>query len=321
MKPFRDLQPAGQVDRITPSAWHAVRLFGISAARVRMINHGFNTTFEVRDQQGRRFALRMNFGWLRNESQIRGEVAWTNALARETDLAVLRYQARPDGEYLVPVRPRGFDRDIWCVLSHWLPGADVGDDVTPQVCRAMGRAMATMHAHARTFQIPDEASFDGYTDLLAGQTWRLDGHEFTDVFKEVHRQAQAVLDDINRQEKFPIHFDMHFWNVKFRKGRLAVFDFDDAVCAPAALDPVQMLYYVRTGHDDERLEAAMWEGLGAVDATPEQIEILIGGRNVLLANDVVGQANAELQAIAPKYLERSGRRLARLLETGRFRKA
>ncbi|HAN35099.1 MAG TPA: hypothetical protein DCQ52_06510, partial [Acidimicrobiaceae bacterium] len=144
---FEDRSVRGQVARLRPLAVEVLRRYSIDVAALRLLNHGFNTTFRVDTTDGRRFALRLNVNSRRTDSFIGAEMAWLAALAEETDLWVPIPQRTLDGALLTHVRSPDLGRDLPAALFSWLPGRDLGDDASDVQMRAVGRATAALHAH------------------------------------------------------------------------------------------------------------------------------------------------------------------------------
>lgn len=319
VRSFAQRSPRSQVRILRERAYAAAAQFGLEPVAMRLINHGFNTTFAVRDRDGTRYALRLNVNSLHDEAGIRAEIAWVRAIQRDTDLRVPEPVTSLSGDDLVPVAVEGLSRSVFAVLYRWLEGADVADRVSPVILTAMGHAMKTLHEHASTWTLPAGTALEAYDTLLCGQPYQL-GED--PVFREAYDLAEAIVRRLAQTPARVVHFDLHFHNVKYRRGQLAVFDFDDCMIAAPALDAAQSLFYVRRMPDAPDLEAAFWRGLGT---TPEELgmsraelETLLIGRQILLANDLQNSDNAELRAIAPGYTAKARSRVQAFLSTGRY---
>ena len=129
---FEDRSVRGQVARLRPLAVEVLRRYSIDVAALRLLNHGFNTTFRVDTTDGRRFALRLNVNSRRTDSFIGAEMAWLAALAEETDLWVPIPQRTLDGALLTHVRSLDLGR------SGPPPGS--GTQTAPAGCPGRSRA-------------------------------------------------------------------------------------------------------------------------------------------------------------------------------------
>jgi Ser/Thr protein kinase RdoA (MazF antagonist) len=218
----------------------------------------------------------------------------------------------------------------------WLPGADL-DEPDAASMRALGRATATLHAHAARWQLPAGARFATLDTVLMGITNHLQptrrgaGHSgLTAELMTPERQAvidtaiehvQTRYDSLwSRASPIVLHADLHRGNVKWLRGRLAVFDFDDAACGVPALDLGITAYYLR---DELELEQAVLEGYAEIsplpDFTRDEFEAIVAGRNLLLLNDVVVADQAELRDVLPRYVPNSVTKLRAYLDTGVYR--
>jgi len=317
----------GQIDRLRPVAWEMLRDYPIEVAALRLLNHGFNTTFRVDTTDGQRFALRLGVNSRRTDAFIAGEMAWLAALAAETDLWVPTPQRTRHGELLAHVHFPDLDRALPAALFSWLPGADLGDRATPAQLQVVGRATATLHAHSEHWQLPPGAELPAIDTVLMDMPYELGGdipllaaadHEVIDTaFAQIQGHYDALLAGSRRQ---PLHADLHIWNLKWHRGRLSVFDFDDSGIGVPMQDLAISSYYLR---DDFEQEAALLEGYQELRSLPSftfaQYEAMVASRNLVLLNDVVTTTNAEFLAILPRYVPNSIAKLRAYLETGVFR--
>lgn len=324
---FEDRSVRGQVARLRPVATEVLRRYPLQVTGLRLLNHGFNTTFRVDTADGGRFALRLNVNSRRTDANIAAEMAWLAALSTDTDLWVPTPVATRDGALLTHVEFPDLGRVLPAALFHWLPGRDLGAGATPAQMRATGRATAALHEHGARWRLPDG------TDLPAIDTVLMDVPDhFADehpLLTDAHRavigaamqQVQghfdALLAGAARQ---PLHADIHVWNLKWHRGRLAVFDFDDSGIGVPAQDLAITAYYIR---DDAAQEAALLEGYQEVRPLPPctsaQYEAMVTSRVLVLLNDVLTTTNAEYLAILPRYIPNSITKLRHYLDTGVFR--
>lgn len=121
---------------------------------MRLLNHGFNTIFRVDTEGGPSFALRINVNSRRSPRQIGAEMAWLTALARDTDLCVPVPQPTQDGRQMQELWMPAMERALPVTVFSWLSGRNLGEQATPAQLREVGRAAATLHAHALTWAMP-----------------------------------------------------------------------------------------------------------------------------------------------------------------------
>jgi Ser/Thr protein kinase RdoA (MazF antagonist) len=118
----------------------------------------------------------------------------------------------------------------------------------------------------------------------------------------------------------PIHADVHPWNVKWSRGRLSVFDFDDSGLGFPVQDLAVSTFYLRPQDD---LVDALREGYASVAELPlvsaDDFEALVAQRSLLLLNDLVVTTNAEHRQMIPGYTRNTILKVGAWLDTGIFR--
>lgn len=324
---FEQVSPQAQVARLRRTALAALAQYPIEVARLTLLNHGFNTTFRVDTTDGRRFALRLNVNSRRTAANLAAEAAWLAALATETDLWVPAPCPTRDGALTGSVFSPDLGRDLPCGLFTWLPGRDLGDEATAAQLREVGRATAALHEHAATWRLPVGAALPAIDTVLMDVPNILgDDHPLLtaqhhavldEAFREIQAQFDALFAGARRQ---PLHADLHVWNLKWYRGRLIVFDFDDSGEGVPVQDLAISAYYLR---DDAALEAALLEGYQEVRPLPAftaaQYEALVASRNLVLLNDVLTTTNAEWIEMLPRYVPNSVTKLRAYLDSGVFR--
>lgn len=314
--------------RLRGVARAALAQYPLEVRRLRLVNHGFNTTFRVDADHDRRFALRINVNSQRRPEWIAAEMTWQEAIVTDTDLTVPTPQRTVTGELVARAHSPDLGRDLDAVLYSWLPGPDLGDTATPHQMREVGRAMATLHTHAEQWRPPPGTALPVFDEPLFGAPDRLTcGHPL--VSGEQGVVLAAALAEVRRHHgelfasatPIPLHADLHQWNTKWCRGRLSLFDFDDSGFGVPLQDLAISAYYVR--RVDRRLEDALHAGYASARSLPDGIddhyEALLASRNVLLLNDVLDTVNAEMRDALPTYLTTSVLRLTEWLDTGVFR--
>ena len=325
---FAALSSRSQVLRLRQVAFDALAHYPVDVARLRLVFHGHNTTFRVDTSEGISFALRINVGSNSTAANLDAETAWLAALARDTDLAVPEPQPTIDGRLHTTVGNGLLGREFPVVLMSWLPGRNL-DDRAPRALAAMGRLTAVLHDHAGGWSPPAGSGFPLHRDVLVDDERHLDDDhplltdELRDVFDATYADTQGRLDELwVGQTARPIHADLHPGNLKWRHGRLAVFDFDDALMGIPVQDLGITAYYLGAGEHGTDLDAmfAGYEEVGRLPAfTDRQLAAIQAGRNLLLVNEMLGAVNADLVRILPVYLANARRKLVAYLETGRYR--
>ena len=322
--PYEDLDEASQVEVLRRVARGAADAYGLAVHRLEPVLHGYNTTFRVDTVRGGPLALRVNTNSKSTAEHVAAQQAWVHAIARDTDVRVPDAVAAPDGRTVVVAPCPEMGRDLLCVVNTWLDGPDV-EQCDPEQAHALGRAMDSLHAHARTVVLPEGAGLPAFDEPLFGDRNLLEGslllddagREVVDAAFARTRRAFAAL--AAEAEVVPLHADLHGANLKWHEGRLAVFDFDDAGVGAPVLDLAIATFYVRDS--DPAVERGLWEGYAEVAPLPigeEHVEPLLAARQLLLANSLLTTTTAPWRGQAVEYLGTTVDRLQRWLTTGRF---
>jgi len=335
LKPFHELTHRGQARRLRPHAARLLDSFGISPARLRQLTAATNVVFRVDCADGRRLVLRMTSPKSAHSAEnVRSEIAWIRALARESEIGVPEPIPAPDGEYVRTLQAPDIPGAWHCALFMWVPGAMLDERLTLENVSRHGRLAATLHEHGRTFAPPEGFRIRRYRSLFPYADPSVPNPEpivlfdrcppelmppaRLAVFREAHDRIQAEIDRLF-EEAPPqvIHNDLHAWNVKVCRRRLYALDFEDLLLGHPAQDLATTLYYYHYRENYEGILDAFRAGYETVRAWPEQragqLEALIAGRGILLANFVVASPDAEERAIAPEYLRRIEERLRAFL--------
>jgi Ser/Thr protein kinase RdoA (MazF antagonist) len=285
---YARLTEKSQIDRLRSVAIEACREFNVPVRSMRVLHHAFNTTFGIRAVNGDRFALRINVNSASAKSQIEAEIAWIQRLAQDAVIHVPRPVASPSGEFVLIMSPVGGSRTtgLPCVLYSWISGKMGYRVASEQTARMLGEATAKLHRHSENCPELKDIAFRPLPDLLFGGEFRL---RSSDVFARVYQNAQKLWPKLLKNPRKPIHYDLHLGNVKLDRGRLFVFDFDDAVSAWPILDPTVTLHSLRYFKEAPVLEAAYWQGLGNrphdYGFDDSEFETLVAARAILIANE------------------------------------
>jgi len=107
---------------------------------------------------------------------------------------------------------------------------------------------------------------------------------------------------------------MHGWNLMWHEGKLAVFDFDDAMIGTPLIDLATAIYYL----DTEVQNQSFLDGYSSITPlmsySPRDLEVLLVQRRVVLLNYLFETSNPEHQAIIPDYQAETMRRVKVLLQ-------
>ncbi|MBU1049810.1 phosphotransferase [Candidatus Bipolaricaulota bacterium] len=338
MKLLCELTQIGRGRRLRPVARALLSEYGITPTQLKQITEASNTIFRVFTGSGEGYVLRMTAPKsCHGADEIRSEVAWLNAIDRDTSLGIPAPIARLDGEYVSEVLLPGEPKPIGCAVYRWVPGAMLDDALTQDNVRRLGVLMAQLHVHAAGFVPPEGFHIRTFDSVFPYSAEGFAGSEpvilfdkdspcpLTDKQRDVYQQAmECVSQEVDQLmgNKAPlrvIHNDLHVWNVKVDGERIYALDFEDLMWGHPIQDIATTLYYVRWRDTYDEMLAAFRSGYQSVLAWPEghagQLETLIMGRALILANYAVVSEDAEDRAFAPEYLERIQERLQGYLDT------
>lgn len=327
---YADLDADSQVELLRPVAAEGARQLGLEAADLALVSHAYNTTFRLTTPQGEVVAVRVLTNSDSTTAQLAAQHAWMHALARDTAIAVPDPVLGPDGQDHAVVASAEVGRDVVVVAASWLPGDDVGTDLSEEQAHTLGATMARMHEHAERWHPPEGASLPVYDDPLFGAEDVLSSSPLPDGGAELVlgalADARAAYAAIGEADLIPIHADLHGGNLKWHEGRLAVFDFDDSGLGTPVLDLAISAFYLRGwSASGDAAEAAMRAGYASVRPLPDvdeaTFETLVAGRQLLLGNDLLTTSTASLRAEAAAYAAVTCDRLRAWRETGRFTRA
>lgn len=325
---YVDLPDEDQVELLRHVALAAATEFGLGVKDLSLILHGYNTTFRLDADDGRRFAMRVNTNSHSTLANIAAQQAWCRAIAVETSVRVPEPFAAPDGRLVVGVESAEVGSPVQVVVNSWLEGPDVVR-CTSEQAHALGSAMGTLHEHAARWMPPAGANFPVFDEPLLGDEDLLTGHPSVagqrgELIAEAMKRCRMACEAAGTGVRaIPLHADLHGANLKWHDGSLAVFDFDDSGLGVPALDLAVATFYLRDGTmESAAVERALREGYAEIAELPDIDEVafegLIACRQLLLANSLLTSSNAEFRAESLPYLEVTLDRLGRFLETGRF---
>lgn len=238
MKPTEELTPLGILRRQHPLGKLALTHYPIRVRHLTLVSHATNYIYRVTAEDGARYALRLVAPYWRTEADLRAEVMWLDALARDTAIPVPKIVPTSDGERIVHLSPGGGRPDRRAILMTWLPGMSLGRRLNEDNIRKMGVLFAALHIHAGAWDPPADfpaQKFDGF--LSRGESEVL----FTDrclaayvpgdleVLREAHAYVKRAYAALDPDDLRVIHCDLWHDNIKLCRGELAAFDFEDTI--------------------------------------------------------------------------------------------
>jgi Ser/Thr protein kinase RdoA (MazF antagonist) len=283
MESFAALSHRAQVGRLRRLAAAALADYDLPEVRLAPLVHRFNTTFQVTDAGGNRYALRITRPGKSSVAEVQSELAWLVALHRDTDLVVPDPVPTRAGALLTVAGAPGVPEPRICALFRWVPGRFVRARLQPRHLEQVGRLMARLQNHAQGFQPPPgftrpriddiSATRAAVVPLVAGV--RPPG-DVALVEAALDRVA-ATLDRLGhgRDTYGLIHSDLHQSNFLFHHGQIHLLDFDDCGYAPFLYDLAVATFEVEEYPHFPALRAALLAGYGARRPLPPDPESVL----------------------------------------------
>ena len=300
----------------------ALSLYDIKPVRLTLVGGFANIIFRVDTASGR-FALRVDHHQDHTNDDIAVELAWLEAIDRNTNLDVCRVIRARDGDRSVYAGAPGVPGQRQCVLFEWVPGRPLGDDPTESGYHQLGMLSAGLHLHGAQFSTPlrplvwDRVFYwpqdiDPVVIFDPRMDQYLSGHRGRTLEAAIEsvEEAFAFLDPSTAQI---IHGDLHPDNVHVYRSRLIALDFEDVTWGHPVQDVAITLFYERThaGYDD--LRKAFEEGYRTIAPWPVsyegELEKFMAARTIMFVNYM-----ANLKDDPSEYYEVVFPRLERFLE-------
>ncbi len=238
MKSYEQLTFKGKLRRLRGLAEDALRQFGVTAVRLKLIGYDTNLIYRVWAEDGQQFALRIaNPKWRGVESAV-SEVMWLDALAHDTDIPVPHIQRAPAGEAVVFPQAVGAPEDRHALLMSWLPGVLLGKRLTAQSVTKMGELFAKLHLHGASWQPPDGFTTRRFDQMLsrgepnvlfAESSLAAYDAQTEALLRQMSEQVAQTYAALDPADLRVIHCDLWHDNIKIHQGQLYPFDFEDTI--------------------------------------------------------------------------------------------
>jgi len=329
MRPFYDLTVQGRARWLRQLALNALTHYDLDVTRVRLLSNDMNGIFRLDTADGRKLVMRVAVPGDHSADQFRAEMAWLEALGRDTDLLIPKAVRARDGSLIVTKGAPGVPEPRHCMIFTWVPGRNLGEKITPDNMRLLGELTARLHLHAADYRpaegMPsyryDEVFFYGEPLIIYDEEY---AHLLPSERRALFQGAQAQVEEAIERLKASgepmrlLHGDLHDWNVKIFRGQAGAIDFEDLVMGWPIQDIATSLYYQFDEPDYEPWLAAYRDGYERCAPWPErypgEMRIFMAGRMLLLANFVIQDDSPEWRAKSPELFERWEGRIKRLLD-------
>ena len=316
-KAFADMTIDEQIASLDGCLNEILSQYDLGEYEAESINHDYNSTFRVTTSAGEKFALRINVNSNRTNENLNAEIFWISSIQ---SVKVPKPVLNRDGSAVSYGWHGATGRRLASVLYTWLEGEEPGDEPTEEQFFALGAAMAKLHNESAGMVLPKGCELTDFTDVFWGEKNNLTGPDSTlsadeqAKVTEVLARVAAALVELGRGAQLqPIHADMHPWNVMWHEGELAVFDFDDCGLGLPIQDLMTSIYYLDTPEQDAALLAGYASVAPVPEFTPEQRQLLLLQRRLMLLNYLLETSNPEHAEMVPEYQAETFRRIAKLV--------
>jgi Ser/Thr protein kinase RdoA (MazF antagonist) len=244
---FSSLSHREQVRRMTSLAQTALEACPITATRLRLLTHLWNTTFRVLTETGEQYVLRIHHPGQQSVEAVRSELLWLAALREETRLQVPEPVWNRKQSLVTVTTDPGVPQPRLCVLFHWIEGRFFNHGLTTARLSQVGALMAHLHHHAASWKRPagfkrhrvdnlfcmEREQDEHFNETIAERAVQLVSDVVTPeagtLVATAIRRVWAALRDLGEApEHFGlIHADLHHRNFLFHKNVAGAIDFDD----------------------------------------------------------------------------------------------
>lgn len=239
----------------------ALGAYGLADGRLTFVAHDENTIFRHDGSDGRHLVRvhrpQRHGRGVDSVAAIHSEIAWLQAIRKDTELAVPEPVLASDGAPTVTVTAA--DRTRVCSVLRWMDGRIHETSARPVHLGRLGEAMAHLHDHADAWTPPagfvrirwDHETFFGdvmvYGDTPASGCWDLLPEEVRARFTAVGDRMVDIL--AGTGDTGLIHADLHLGNALFHRGAVKLIDFDDCGTGPRLYDVAVALWELRDHQD------------------------------------------------------------------------
>ncbi|HEU4320416.1 MAG TPA: phosphotransferase [Acidimicrobiia bacterium] len=260
-----------------------------------------NVMFRVVNEKGQQMVLRVGTPHANERSNLEIEVAWLDALNRDTEIDVVRPLRSAGGALIVDEYDEGLGKERSCVLFSWVPGQPIAEGAGSFGYRLLGAMCASLQAHGKTWDPPNTGQMRKWDEVFYYQQDfdpiiiqnPLYGHLFdvpriAAIEKAIQLSGDVITESYASATPQVVHGDLHEWNVHLAGSRLYAFDFEDVMMAVPAQDAAICLYSSRNSEIKDEIRAAFRKGFETVAPWPivdeRQMDGFHAARQIMLMN-------------------------------------
>jgi Ser/Thr protein kinase RdoA (MazF antagonist) len=307
-----------EASRLLPLARRVLKRYAFETREVdHLVTHS-NVMYRVVTRSGEQLCLRVGTPHSNTRTNMEVEVAWLDALARETDLDVVRPVRTRFGNLIVDELDPELGEERSCVLFSWIPGTPLASGSGTFGYRLLGRMLAALQQHGRNWLPPQVGQMRRWdrvfyydpeinAEIITDPRY---GHLFSFPRQRVIARATDLATDVILRSwagggTQVVHGDLHEWNVHMVGSRLFAFDFEDVMLALPAQDVAISLYSSRLKANHHEIVKAFRKGYEEIAPWPVIDEAQLAGfhaaRQIMLMNYA---ARTLLLKEAEEYIER-----------------
>jgi Ser/Thr protein kinase RdoA (MazF antagonist) len=316
---FARLSTKAQLARVERLARQALPLYGLPHdSEVKLLSYSENATYLVRPPGGPRRVLRINRPGYHPRSNIASELAWVEAIGRETPIVTASPIPSLDGEFIQLVWHPAVPEPRNCVLFTYVEGTEPDETNRVAAFELLGEVTARLHKHAQSWKAPRIITRHRWDfDAMLGESkplwgdWRK-GLGMTPAIRKQLGRLVAVLR--RRVEKFGtgpkrfglVHADLRAANLLVQGDNICVIDFDDCGFSWFIYDLAAALSFIEMHPDVPAYIEAWLKGYRKVraitKAETDEIETFVMLRRMLLVAWIGSHADTvQAQAMGPQF--------------------
>lgn len=263
---------------------------------ITLLQHWLNTTFRV-DVYARggkanggkveRYTLRIHRPGKLAAQAIWSELAWLQAIHRETNLVVPEPIAALDGSLVVTAESKGVPEARHCVLLRWVEGdfRYTASELGPTELERVGVFMAKLHTHAEQFILPagftrsrwDCESLLNRIQITPEKLRSIISPAQERVIQATAENIRACMRSLDEQPGVfgLIHEDLHQGNYLFYNGEVRAIDFDNCGFGYYLYDIAVTFSTITQWEQYPALRAAFLKGYQSLRSLPPDYDRLI----------------------------------------------
>lgn len=148
MTEFSKLSYRGQVRRFRQLALAALSRYPIQYKKIKFINYGENTTFQITDKKGKEYLLRICRSGYHTEQGLLEELHWLRKLDQTNKFQLPAPVLSKNKKLLVRVATPGIPEGRNVILFKWISGRFLEKNITEKHMQAVGLLTAQLHQHS-----------------------------------------------------------------------------------------------------------------------------------------------------------------------------